>query len=40
MSKFFKKICILAGIFVVAAGIYFILAQNTIEKQDTVYTAM
>lgn len=40
MNKFLKKICILAGIFVVAAGIYFILAQSTIEKEDTVYTAM
>lgn len=40
MSKLFKKISILAGIFVMAAGIYFILAQNTIEKSDTVYTTM
>lgn len=40
MSKFLKKICILAGIFVAAAGIYFILAQNTTEKEETVYTTM
>lgn len=40
MNKLLKKISILAGIFVVAAGIYFILAQNTIQKEDTVYTTM
>ena len=40
MNKLIKKICILAGIFIVAAGIYFILEQNTIEKADTVYTTM
>lgn len=40
MSKLLKKISILAGIFVAAAGIYFVLAQNTIQKDDTVYTSM
>lgn len=40
MNKLLKKISILAGIFIVAAGIYFILAQKTVEKADTVYTTM
>lgn len=40
MSKLMKKISILAGIFVAAAGIYFILAQSTVDKADTVYTTM
>lgn len=40
MSKIFKRISILVGIFIVAAGIYFILAQKSVEKSDTVYTSM
>lgn len=40
MSGVLKKTGILAGIFILAAGIYFILAQKTVEESDTVYTAM
>lgn len=40
MSKAIKKIAVLVGIFVVATGIYFILAQKTVDKSDTVYTIM
>lgn len=40
MSKIIKKIAILAGIFVAATGIYFLLAQKTVDKSDTVYTIM
>lgn len=40
MSKLWKRISILAGIFVMSAGIYFILAQKTEEKTEAVYTTM
>lgn len=40
MSTLWKRIGILAGIFVMSAGIYFILAQKTEEKTEAVYTTM
>ncbi len=40
MRRTLKKIGILAVVFLIAAVIYFIAAQNTMEKENTVYTAM
>lgn len=41
MSTLWKRVGILAGIFVMSAGIYFILAQKkTEEKTEVVYTTM
>ena len=40
MKRTLKKIGILAVVFLIAAVIYFIAAQNTMEKENTVYTAM
>lgn len=40
MSKIIKRILILASIFVVALGIYFITAHNTMNKSEAVYTVM
>lgn len=40
MSKIIKRIAILAGIFLVAVGAYFITSLNTMEQSETVYTSM
>lgn len=40
MKRTLKKIGILAVVFLISAAIYFIAAQNTMEKENTVYTAM
>ena len=40
MSKTIKRIMILAGVFVAALGVYFITAQSTMNKSETVYTVM
>ena len=40
MSKIIKRIAILAGIFLVAVGVYFITSLNTMEQSETVYTSM
>lgn len=40
MKKTLQKTGILFAIFIAAAAIYFIAAQNTMEKEATVYTAM
>ena len=40
MSKIIKRTLILAGIFVVALGVYFITAQSTMNKSEAVYTVM
>lgn len=40
MKRTLKKIGILTVVFLIAAVIYFIAAQNTMEKENTVYTAM
>lgn len=40
MNKLVKRIGILAGVFLIASGIYFILAENTTKNTDTVYTTM
>lgn len=40
MKKTLQKIGILFTIFIAAIAIYFIAAQNTMEKEATVYTAM
>ena len=40
MSKMIKRILILAGVFVAALGVYFITAQSTMNKSETVYTVM
>lgn len=40
MSKVIKRTLILAGIFVIALGIYFITALSTMNKSEAVYTVM
>ncbi|MEG7530366.1 MAG: hypothetical protein RSF83_03120 [Hungatella sp.] len=40
MGKIAKRVGILTAIFFLAVGIYFIMAQNTVKKTGTVYTAM
>ena len=40
MKRTLKKIGSLTVVFLIAAVIYFIAAQNTMEKENTVYTAM
>lgn len=40
MNKIWKKIGVLAGIFVAAAGIYFIASLNSIDELEAVYTDM
>lgn len=40
MSKIIKRTLILAGVFVAALGIYFIAAQNTMNKSEIMYTVM
>lgn len=40
MKRTLKKVGILAVVFIVSAVIYFVAAQNTMEKENTVYTAM
>ncbi len=40
MNKIWKKIGVLAGIFVAAAGIYFIASLNSIDETEAVYTDM
>ena len=40
MSKIVKRTLILAGVFITALGIYFITAQSTMNKSETVYTVM
>ena len=40
MNKILKRITILAGIFLVAVGVYFITSLNRMNQSETVYTAM
>ena len=40
MGKIIKRTIILAGVFLMALGIYLIMAQRTMDKSDMVYTVM
>ena len=40
MGRIIKRIVILAGVFVAALGVYFITAQNAMDKSEAVYTVM
>jgi len=40
MNKIIKRITILAGIFLMAVGVYFITSLNRMNQSETVYTAM